>query len=175
MGAWLHWTFDTSNLASMNSASSSALLTVITSDFERMSSAAPLPVLAGLWLLAHCGHVINRWVEMTSRKIPRNMEQMKAMTTHKNSRNIPRMENISELEHAVRKMMGYSKAPTSCACPPLSAPALDHFTHFSTISVAARPRTATMRNIFVVVGISVRNSIISLPPLLGDSGAEQRR
>jgi hypothetical protein len=78
MGAGLHWTFDTSNLASMNSASSSALLTVITSDFERMSSAAPLPVLAGLWLLAHCGHVINRWVEMTSRKIPRNMEQMKA-------------------------------------------------------------------------------------------------
>jgi hypothetical protein len=60
-------------------------------------------------------------------------------------------------------MMGYSKAPTSCACPPLSAPALDHFTHFSTISVAAKPRTATMRNIFVAVGISVRNSIISLP------------
>jgi hypothetical protein len=31
----------------------------------------PLPVLAGLSQLAHCGHVINRWVEMTSRKMPR--------------------------------------------------------------------------------------------------------
>jgi hypothetical protein len=37
MGAGLHWTFDTSNSASMNSASSSARLTVITSDFVRMS------------------------------------------------------------------------------------------------------------------------------------------
>jgi hypothetical protein len=66
-------------------------------------------------------------------------------------------------EMRVRKVMGYSKAPTSCACLPLSAPALDHFTHFRTISVAAKPRTATMSNIFVAVGISVRNSIISLP------------
>jgi hypothetical protein len=40
MRAGLHWTFDTSNLASMKSASSSALLTVITSDFERTSLAA---------------------------------------------------------------------------------------------------------------------------------------
>jgi hypothetical protein len=126
--------------------------------------------------LPHCGDVINRLLEMTSRKIPRNMERKQmAMTTHKNSRKIPRTKIFLDLNRSSKKMMGYSKAPTSCACPPLSAPALDHFTHFSTISVAAKPRTAAMRNIFVAVGISVRNSIISLPPLLGDLGAEQWR
>jgi hypothetical protein len=89
----------------MNGASSSARLTVITSDFKRMSLAARCQCWS-LSLLAHCGHVINRLVEMTSRKIPRN----DAQELSENSED----ENISELEQAVQKMMGYSKAPT---CP----------------------------------------------------------
>jgi hypothetical protein len=52
-------TFDTSSLASMNKASSSALLTVCTSVFLRISLKT-LPVGAQFPLLAHAGHVIAR-------------------------------------------------------------------------------------------------------------------
>ena len=52
--------FDTSSLASINSASSSALLRVGTSVFARISFSDALPLATQLALLAHAGHVIAR-------------------------------------------------------------------------------------------------------------------
>jgi hypothetical protein len=59
--------FDTSSFASMNRASSSALLTVSTSALARINFAGPLPMATQLSLLADAGHVIARIVDGAQR------------------------------------------------------------------------------------------------------------